>query len=230
MTNLTPAEPPLRLIVADDHAFFRRGLRQVCELEGGFNVVAEAANGREAVELVQQFQPDVLLMDITMPILNGIQATQLITADHPTTRVIILTVEQQNQFVFEAIKAGAAGYLLKDVDELTLIETVHLVHNGESLINPHLATQVMAEFRRLYQRETETTPPSQQLNAGEFEVLRLVAEGVNNQTIATQLDLSPRTVTNRLSTIYQKLHLNNRTEAALYALRQGWAKLHPPSN
>lgn len=217
---------PIRLIIADDHHFFRRGLRQVCEIEGGYTVLCEAANGREAIELVQQHQPDVVLMDISMPVLDGIGATQHITTEFPAIRVIVLTVEEQDQYVFGAIKAGASGYLLKDVDEPTLIRAIQRVHGGETMINPQLATRVMAEFRRLSQREV-ATGWVEQLSRGEFDVLRLVAEGLDNPEIAAQLSLSERTVTNRLSQIYQKLHLNNRTEAALYALRRGWAPLHP---
>lgn len=226
MTMSNPQTSPIRLLIVDDHVFFRRGLRQVCEIEGGFKVVGEAADGREAVNLVQQLQPDVVLLDINMPVLDGIQATQLITADYPTTRVIVLTIERQDQYVFKAIKAGACGYLIKDVDETTLINAIRAVQRGESLIDPYLATQVMAEFRRLSQIVAENEAV-EQLTPGEFDVLRLVAEGLNNQAIATRLIISERTVTNRLSQIYQKLHLNNRTEAALYALRQGWANLHP---
>jgi len=221
-----PSPAKIRLAIADDHAFFRRGLQQVCELEADLIVLGGVSNGLEAVEIAEAEQPDVMLMDINMPQLDGIQATARIKAQLPGIQIIILTIQTEDQYVFDAIKAGASGYLLKDVEEDTLIRAIRRVHQGESIINPQIATRVMEEFRRLSQRETETGWV-EQLNSGEFDVLRLVAQGVDNPEIAEQLAISERTVTNRLSQIYQKLHLNNRTEAALYALRQGWAPLHP---
>ena len=225
--SATPAR--IRLLIADDHAFFRRGLRQACEMTEGFMVLGEVADGLEAVAAAQAQQPDVLLMDINMPQLDGIQATARIKAQLPGIQIIILTIQMEDQYVFDAIKAGASGYLLKDVDEETLIQAIRRVHQGESIINPQIATRVMAEFRRLSQRET-ATGWMEQLSSAEFDVLHLVAQGVDNPEIGEKLAISERTVTNRLSQIYQKLHLNNRTEAALYALRQGWAPLHPDAS
>jgi DNA-binding NarL/FixJ family response regulator len=218
----------IRILIVDDHSFFRRGLRQVCEVDNSFEVVGEAASGQEAVELARALQPDVILMDIQMPGLNGIEATHRITTDDPSARVLILTVQQQAQFVFDAIKVGAQGYLLKDVAERRLIEAVQAIHQGETLIDPLLATRIIEEFRRLNQ-VSEGVTVLEQLSEGEMSVLRLVAEGAENDEIATRLALTEKTVTNRLGTIYQKLHVNNRTEAALHALRQGWATLDGPA-
>jgi DNA-binding NarL/FixJ family response regulator len=216
----------IRILIADDHSFFRRGLRQVCEVEDGFEVVGEATSGQEAVELARTLQPDVILMDIQMPGLNGIEATRRITTDDPSMHVLMLTVQQQDQFVFEAIKAGAQGYLLKDVAESRLIEAIQVIYRGETLIDPLLATRIIEEFRRLSQAQEDATA-DEQLSDGEMVVLCLVAEGAENDEIAARLGLTEKTVTNRLGTIYQKLRVNNRTQAALHALRQGWAPLDP---
>jgi len=215
---------PIRILLADDHRLFRQGMRQICEILGGFEVVGEAENGEEAVHLAQELQPDVILMDINMPLLDGVQATSLITENNLTTRVIILTMYRQDSYVFEAIKAGARGYLLKDADEQELVDVVRAVHRGEALIDSALASRVLDEFRRLSQLTAEDGDV-ENLTPGELDVLRLVAQGADNKAIGEKLFLSESTVANRLSTIYQKLHVNNRTQAALVALRRGWAVL-----
>jgi NarL family two-component system response regulator LiaR len=224
--------PPIRVLIADDHRLFRRGLRQVCETEGGFEVVGEAEDGRRAIELAQSLEPDVILMDIEMPLVDGVEATRVITSESPAVRVIALTVYQEDKHVFEAIRAGAQGYLLKDVEEHTLVEAVRTVHRGEALIDSHVAVSVLDEFRRVSQLESEIARAQvleemTQLTDVEMEILRLLAQGADNRTIADQLSLAEKTVSNRLSDIYQKLHVNNRTQAALYALRRGWVVLTP---
>ncbi len=211
---------PARLLLADDHTLFRQGLRQMLETKGGFTVVAEAENGAQAVELARARKPDVILMDIQMPGLDGVQATRQIVEHDPAVRVIILTMYRQDSHVFEAIKAGARGYLLKDTDWQDLLLAVHAVMRGEALINPALAARVLEEFRRLHNGSE-----AEALSAGEMDVLRLVAHGQENDAIADLLALSEKTVSNRLSDIYRKLRVNNRTQAALYALRQGWTSL-----
>ena len=217
--------PPIRVLIADDHRLFRVGLRQVCETLGGFQIVGEAEHGRQAVELAQHVHPDVILMDINMPILDGVAATRLIAEVVPTARVIMLTIHRQDRHVFDAIKAGARGYLLKDVDERDLIDAIRAVHQGAALINGELATQVLDEFRRLSQAADQAD--LDRLTPIELEILRRVAHGDDNKTIAEQLDLTENTVAKRLSDIYQKLHVANRTQAALTALRHGWARLDP---
>jgi DNA-binding NarL/FixJ family response regulator len=215
---------PIRVLIADDHRIVRQGLRHVCERTGSFEVVGEAQNGQEAIELAQQLQPDVILMDVNMPVLDGVQATRFIVEADPGQRVIILTMYRQDRTVFEAIKAGARGYLLKDVDEQELVDAIRAVARGEALINPSLAANLLDEFRRLSQAADEASE-RENLTQAELDVLRLVARGADNRTVAEQLILSERTVANRLSAIYAKLHVNNRTQAALIALRRGWAKL-----
>jgi DNA-binding NarL/FixJ family response regulator len=213
----------IRVLIADDHRIVRQGLRHVCEL-GGLTVVGEAEDGREAVKLARQLRPDVILMDINMPVLDGVQATHLIVEADPSVRVIILTMYWQDRYVFEAVKAGARGYLLKDIDEQDLVAAIRAVHQGDALINPSLAVKLLDEFRRLGQMADEAED-MEGLTQGEMEVLRLVAQGADNKAIAERLALSERTVANRLSSVYEKLHVNSRTQAALAALRHGWVTL-----
>jgi len=220
------SETAIRVLLADDHNLFRQGLRQICELKGGFQVVAEAADGLEAVRLAQKLKPDVILIDINMPRLNGILATAQIIEKDPEARVIMLTMHRQDHYVIEAIKVGAKGYLLKTAEAQELVEGVRQVHHGGALIEPQLAARMMEEFRRLSQA-SDQVENLEQLTEGEMEVLRLVGEGIDNQTIAQKLNLSEQTVANRLRIIYKKLHVNNRTQAALYALRRGWVDLDP---
>lgn len=215
---------PIRVLIADDHRIVRQGLRHVCELAGDLSVVGEAEDGQEAVQQARQLQPDVILMDINMPLLDGVQATRRVAEAGLSTRVIILTMFRQDRYVFEAIKAGARGYLLKDVDEGDLVEAIRAVHRGEALINPGMAVKLLDEFRRLSQIDSDAED-REGLTPGEMDVLRLVAQGIDNKAVAEQLALSERTVANRLSSIYEKLQVNNRTQAALVALRRGWATL-----
>ena len=214
----------IRVLIADDHRIVRQGLRHVCELAGDLTVVGEAEDGQEAVKMARQLQPDVILMDINMPLLDGVQATQRILETDLPTRVIILTMFRQDRYVFEAIKAGARGYLLKNVDEDDLVDAIRAVHQGEALINPGMAVKLLDEFRRLSQIDASTENMAG-LTPGEMDVLRLVAQGADNKAVADQLTLSERTVANRLSNIYEKLQVNNRTQATLVALRRGWATL-----
>ena len=216
----------IRVLLADDHTLFRQGLRQICEIKGGFEVVAEAANGEEAVRLAAELQPDVVLMDINMPVLNGIEATTRILDATPDARVIVLTMYRQDHYVFDAIKGGARGYLLKNADAEELVDGVRDVYQGRALIDSHIAVRVLDEFRRL-RRGDSPAVDLMELTSSEMDVLRLVAAGDDNQAIAAQLNVSTQTVANRLGVIYQKLRVNNRTQAALVALRRGWVEIDP---
>ena len=214
----------IRLLLADDHTLMRQGLRQLCEGLGGFTVVAEAENGAQAVALARTAQPDVILMDIVMPDMDGVEAIRQIMRAIPATRIIALTMYRQEQYMLDAIRAGARGYLLKTVDACDLIAAIEAVHRGDYLIDPISAARVLSELH-LGMPELPRVEP---LTEGEMAVLRLVAHGVDNQDIAQALNYSVYTVANRLRTIYEKLHVANRTQAALYALRQGWAALDEP--
>ncbi|MGB9674398.1 MAG: response regulator [Anaerolineales bacterium] len=214
----------IRVLIADDHRLFRQGLRHVFETCAEIDVIGEAENGRQAVQMAQRLKPDVVLMDIQMPQLDGVQATHLITTNNPAIQVIILTMYRQDQYVFEAIKAGARGYLLKDMDENELIKAIQSVHRGEALVDTVLAARLLDEFRRL-SSSSSAAENVETLTEAEMQVLRLVAQGEDNKTVAERLCLSERTVANRLSEIYDKLHVNSRTQAALVALRRGWVSL-----
>lgn len=209
----------IRVLLADDHTVLRQGIAQALELQGDMSVVAQASNGAEAVKLARQYRPGVVLLDINMPELDGVEATRQITTALPETGVIILTMYRRDEYIFEAIKAGASGYLLKEVELSELLKAVRAVARGEAVIDAAIAKRVMAELR------SDIT--SARVEAGELlaerdiDILRLVAQGKSNQEIAGYLALSEKTVRNRLSLVFHRLHLKNRTQAALYAMRRG---------
>ncbi len=216
-----------RLLLCDDHAMFRQGLRSILESEEGFRVIGEAANGREAIRHALDTKPDVILMDIQMPELDGVAATKAILAEHPDSRVIILTMYRQDRYVFEAVKAGARGYLLKDAGAEDLLDAIHRVAAGETLLSAEMAASILDEFRRYGELPRHPEHAISELTEREEDILRLLAQGSSNQEIALALGVSEKTVRNRLSEIFSKLRLNNRTQAALYALREGIATLDP---
>ena len=215
-----------RILLCDDHALFRQGLKSILETEEAFRTIGEAATGREAVRYALQTRPDVVLMDIQMPDLDGVAATKAILAEQPETKVIILTMYRQDTYVFEAIKVGARGYLLKDADANDLIDAIRRVAEGETLLNAEMAASILSEFKKV--KEAVPEHPEHRLSElteREADILRLLAQGASNIQIADALNVSEKTVRNRLSEIFSKLRLNNRTQAALYALREGIASL-----
>ncbi len=213
------------MLLCDDHAMFRQGLRSILEIEQSLRVIGEAATGREAVRYALETRPDVVLMDIQMPELDGVAATKEILAEDGDAKVIILTMYRQDHYVFEAIKAGARGYLLKDADANDLIDAIRRVGEGETLLNAELAASILDEFRKVEMLPEHPEHTLSELTEREADILRLVARGTSNQEIAEALAVSEKTVRNRLSEIFSKLRLNNRTQAALYALREGLASL-----
>jgi DNA-binding NarL/FixJ family response regulator len=215
-----------RLLLCDDHAMFRQGVRSILETEEGLRVIGEAATGREAVRHALETRPDVILMDIQMPGLDGVAATKAILAEWPEARVVILTMYRQDRYVFEAIKAGARGYLLKDADANDLIDAIRRVADGEALLNPGMASEILNEFRKAGELPVDPQHQLTELSEREADILRLLAQGASNQSIGEALNISEKTVRNRLSEIFSKLRLNNRTQAALYALREGIASLN----
>lgn len=211
----------IRILLCEDQTLMRQGLHTVLELEPGFQVVGEAANGEEAIERYNELQqqgkgPDVVLMDIQMPVKNGVQATAAITTAHPGARVIILTTFDYEDYVFEAIKAGAMGYLLKDVPAEELTSTIRKVYAGEPFIQPKVASKLLVEFGRRGRTTTNQSTGSvdEELSTREIEVLKLLAAGASNREIADKLVLAEGTVKNHVSNILSKLHAENRTHAA----------------
>ena len=211
----------IRVLVADDHAIVRKGIRALLATEPDIEVVGEAENGREAVTEAERLQPDVILMDLVMPEVDGIEAIRRITGRQPEARILVLTSFAADDKVFPAIKAGALGYLLKDSGPEELVQAIHQVYLGESSLHPTIARKLLQELSR----PSERPPTPEPLTEREVEVLRLVARGQSNQEIADQLVISEATVRTHVSNILGKLHLASRTQAALYALREGLASL-----
>jgi DNA-binding NarL/FixJ family response regulator len=213
----------VRVLLAEDHVITRQGIRRVLEDEPGIDVVGEAGDGEEAVQLATETHPDVVIMDIAMPKLNGIEATRRIKAVHPTTAVLILSAYDDDEYVFGLLEAGAAGYLLKTVAGDELVRAVRSVFNGEPVLDPAVAKKVIARVTshgRVREPSKEET-----LSQREMEVLRLAAEGLGNKDISARLHLSRRTVEGTLRAVFNKLGVGSRVEAILYGLRRGWFKL-----
>jgi NarL family two-component system response regulator LiaR len=206
----------ISVLIADDHAMVRQGLRNFLDLHEDIEVVGEATNGVEAVDQVRQLLPDVVLMDLVMPEMDGIEATRKIRAISPDTQVIVLTSFAEDEKVFPSIKAGALGYLLKDVSPTDLIKAIQAARRGEAQLHPEIARKLMDEFSS---RPREPIP--EELTERELDVLRLVARGLTNREIAQKLVISEKTVKTHVSNILGKLRLSDRTQAAIYALRQG---------
>ena len=211
----------IRVLVIDDHAIVRKGICALLATEPDIEVVGEAQDGREAVATAKQLQPDVILMDLVMPELDGLEATRRILAAQPEVRVLVLTSFTGDDKVFPAIRAGAQGYLLKDSSPDELIQAIHQVYRGESSLDPSVARRVLQEFSQPSSR-SETDP----LTEREAEVLQLVAQGCSNRDISEHLGISNATVRSHMSSILAKLKLSSRTQAAIYALRQGLASLN----
>ena len=213
----------IRILIADDHAVVREGLRTLITAKPGLELVGEATDGNEAVSMARSTQPDVVLLDMIMPNKDGLAAIEEIKADNPDARILVLTSFSDDEKVFAAIKAGALGYLLKDSTPQQLIQAIHDVHQGKPSLHPTIALKVIRELNQ----PTELPPTQNPLTDRELETLKLVAQGLTNQEIAEKLSISERTVGKHVSNILEKLHLANRTQAALYALRKGLANLHP---
>jgi len=211
----------IRVLLVDDHAIVRKGIRALLATERDIQVVGEAGDGAEAIAQAQALRPDVILMDLMMPKMDGIEATRQITSKQPNVHILVLTSFAADEKVFPAIKAGALGYLLKDSDPADLIRALRQVHRGEPSLEPSIARKVLFELSH----PTKKTPTADPLTERELEVLRLVAQGLSNRDIAEQLVVSEMTVRTHVSSILSKLHLASRTQAALYALREGIASL-----
>ena len=211
----------IRVFLCDDHTLFRQGIRKLLELEDDIEIVGEASNGEEMLDMLKKASPDVVLMDIGMPTMDGVTATYKIKKTSPGTNIIILTVYEDEPHIFQAIKAGAMGYLLKDVSADELIKAIRKVYKGEALIQPVIAAKVLKEFTMLDKRKIkEGNKFYSGLTEREKEILRLITLGGTNKEIANKLHISEKTVKNHISNIFQTLHVNNRTQAAVYALEK----------
>ena len=216
----------IRVVVADDHPTTRRGTCLLLESAPDIVVVGEAENGQQLVDLVTEHKPDVAIADISMPVLNGIEATKLIKSTVPSTAVLILTAYDDDLYVFALLEADAAGYLLKDVSGSALISAVRLVHAGEPALHPAIAKKLLS---RVAEADTRNQPSfAVTLTRREQEVLQLVAHGLSNQAIATELSVSPRTVQSHLTQVFGKLQVGSRTEAVTVGLRKGLVDLERP--
>ncbi|MDQ4065877.1 MAG: response regulator transcription factor [Actinomycetota bacterium] len=211
----------IRVMVVDDHALFRRGLEMVLDGEKDIDVVGEASDGHEAIERAEQTTPDVVLMDVRMPKRSGIEATRVIKDTLPSTKILMLTISDEEADLYEAIKAGASGYLLKEISIEEVADAVRQVHAGQSLISPSMAAKLLNEFATMVKRRDERTQvPGPRLTDRELEVLKLVAKGMNNRDIGAELFISENTVKNHVRNILEKLHLHSRMEAVVYAVRE----------
>ncbi len=214
---------PIRALIVDDHALFRRGLEMVLESEPDIELVGQASDGEEAIQRAGESLPDVVLMDVRMPRSSGIEACRALKNVAPSTKIVMLTISDEEDDLFDAIRAGASGYLLKDIPLDEVADAVRAVHGGQSLINPSMAAKLLTEFAALARREEEEPPqqvPAPRLTEREIEVLRLVARGMNNRDIAKELFISENTVKNHVRNILEKLQIHSRMEAVMVAVRE----------
>ena len=212
----------ITLMLVDDHSVVRLGLKAYFATLPDIQVIAEAASGKEALELAARHAPDVVLMDLIMPGMDGVEATQLVKKASPRTQVIVLTSHHDDEHIFPAIRAGALSYLLKDVDPDDLADAVRKARVGEAVLNPRVAARLVKEMQGV--RASEALNPFNELSEREMEVLRLIADGMSNQDIAEALVISEKTVKSHVGNILSKLHLADRTQAAVYAWREGIAR------
>jgi NarL family two-component system response regulator LiaR len=219
----------ITLLLADDHVLVRQGTRELLEREEDLDVIGEAGDGLEAVELAAELQPDVVIMDIAMPKLSGIEATRKIKAAQPDSAILILSAYDDDQYIFALLEAGAAGYLLKDVPARELVDAIRAVYAGESILHPTVARKVINRFASPG-KEVTTVVESDELSEREMEVLKLAATGMTNMEIAKELSLSVRTVQGHLSNIFSKMQVGSRTEAVIQALGKGWFSLEEIQN
>lgn len=221
-----------RIAIIDDHQLFREGMKRILEFEENFEVVAEGADGSEALAIVEQHRPDIVIMDINMPNINGVEATKQLIETYPDTKVVVLSIHDDENYVMRALQTGATGYLLKEMDADTLIEAVKIVAEGGSYLHPKVTHNLIREYRRLAsgkeenkERKQEVRWPLHLLTRRECEVLQLLADGKSNRGIGEALYISEKTVKNHVSNILQKLNVNDRTQAVVVAIKNGWVEV-----
>jgi DNA-binding NarL/FixJ family response regulator len=221
----------MRILIVDDHALFRVGIRQILEREPDFEIVAEADDARTAMDAAFATNPDVILMDLSLPAPGGIETTQRVKRELPATAIIVLSTDEDEDALFDAIKAGAAAFVLKDIAPEDLVMIIRRVATGEFLINdkvfskPAVASRVLKEFRELAVYGQEAAPIFAPLSPREVEILDNIAQGMTNKQVAYALSISEQTVKNHMSSILRKLSVNDRTQAVVYAMRQGWIRM-----
>lgn len=214
----------IKIVIADDHALLRQGIRNVLELEADLQVIGEAGDGEEAVEKVVALVPDILLLDINMPKINGLEVIRRVRQQQKMVKIIVLTMHDDENYVLEVIKAGAVGYLLKDIEPGMLVKAIRVVYEGESFIYPSLAKKLFGEINRQHIRDLEVSKvlersKEERLSYREIEVLEMVCKGMSNQEVAKSLFLSEKTVKNHLTNIFRKISVTDRTQAVLYAIK-----------
>jgi DNA-binding NarL/FixJ family response regulator len=215
----TGSDENIRVLICDDHALFRRGLVMVLESEDGIEVVAEAEDGEDAIAKAAETAPDVILMDVRMPKMSGIDATRAIADVVPAAKILMLTVSDEEEDLYEAVKAGATGYLLKEISIEEVANAIRAVTTGQSLISPSMASKLLSEFNNLA-KAAQQKVLAPKLTDRELQVLKLVAQGLSNREVAEQLFISENTVKNHVRNILEKLHLHSRMEAVVYAVRE----------
>ena len=209
----------IKLLIADDHKMFRQGLRMLFEMESDIKVVGEARDGLEAQEMVETLEPDVILMDINMPGADGVEATRRILANRPDQAIIILTMFREDEHVFQAIRAGARGYVLKDADSLDVMKAIRAVAAGGSVLDTAMTPKIFNQFKVMFEATEKSNPEG--LTSREIEILTLIAAGSSNREIGDKLFLSEKTIKNYITSIFQKLQTSDRTQAAVYAIQHG---------
>ena len=218
----------VKVLIVDDHRVVREGLSAILKTKDNIEVVGEAQDGQEAVEKARTLVPDVILMDVSMPRMTGVEGTRIIKREFPHIGIIALTMYEEQQYIFDLVRAGATGYLLKDSDTTQIVKAIQSVYRGESLIHPSVASKILAEFSLLAQKKgKKSSLVEHDLTEREITVLRLVADGKTNKEIANVLDLSEKTVKNHVRNIFHKLQVYDRTQAAILAIRKGLIELEP---
>lgn len=222
----------IKIVIVDDHQLFREGVKRILDFENSFEVVAEGNDGSEVMGLYEKYKPDVILMDINMPKVNGVEATETLIKEYPEAKVIILSIHDDGSYVTHALKTGALGYMLKEMDADAIIEAIKVVSVGGSYLHPKVTHNLVTEFRRLSEREhkgafqqNDIRRPYHLLTKRECEVLQLLTDGQSNRTIGETLFISEKTVKNHVSSILQKMAVNDRTQAVVSAIKNGWVEV-----
>lgn len=216
----------IRVIIADDHSMVREGLKQLIELEEDIRVIDQAGNGEEVVQKVLEKKPNVVLMDLNMPILNGIDAVKILKEKHCQSKIIMLTIHNEVEYLFKTVEIGIDGYILKDSEAEVLMKAIRTVYHGESYIQPNMAAQLVKKMNRMKNNFDEKVDIKSELTKREVEVLQLITEGLLNKEIAQALSISEKTVKNHVSNIFRKINVCDRTQAAVYAIKKHIVNIH----